>query len=247
MSPLRTGRARRLRAVTFDCWSTLLVERNWTTAYHLRIDALAELASGAGRPTRFDTLREAFDAAWNHHMAQWVAGVSTNTRDLADHALERLGLRPEAKAREELVRVWEEASHCGDVEPVEGALDTLRALAREGLRLALVCDTGLTPGRVVRAHLERSGLLAHLDICVFSDEVGAPKPDPRPFLTALVALDVVPDESLHVGDLRRTDVAGARDVGMRSIRLRAVYDDPSSLPEADAVADSHEAVRELLE
>jgi FMN phosphatase YigB (HAD superfamily) len=51
----------------------------------------------------------------------------------------------------------------------------------------------------------------------------------------------------HVGDLLRTDVAGARGVGMASIRIRAVYDDPSEQPEADLLADSHSQLREIFE
>ena len=49
-----------------------------------------------------------------------------------------------------------------------------------------------------------------------------------------------------VGDLRRTDVAGARSLLMRSVRIRARYDDDAPLPEADYVVDSHAALRALL-
>jgi len=50
----------------------------------------------------------------------------------------------------------------------------------------------------------------------------------------------------NVGDLRRTDVAGARGVGMRTLRIRDRYDDESEHPEADLVADSHAHLLELL-
>jgi FMN phosphatase YigB (HAD superfamily) len=51
---------------------------------------------------------------------------------------------------------------------------------------------------------------------------------------------------VHVGDLRRTDVAGARGVGMASVRIRAAHDDDSALPEGDHVAASHAELREIL-
>jgi FMN phosphatase YigB (HAD superfamily) len=51
----------------------------------------------------------------------------------------------------------------------------------------------------------------------------------------------------HVGDLRRTDVAGARGVGMASVRLSAAYDDAAALPEADHVAGSHAELRRLFD
>ena len=49
-----------------------------------------------------------------------------------------------------------------------------------------------------------------------------------------------------MGDLRRTDVAGARALSMGTVRIRASHDDTSDLPEADAVADSHAHLCEIL-
>ena len=80
----------------------------------------------------------------------------------------------------------------------------------------------------------------------FSDEVGAPKPDPRCFLAAIEPLGAEPKHVLHVGDLRRTDVAGARALGMRTARIRARNDDMSALEEADHVVDSHAELARLL-
>jgi putative hydrolase of the HAD superfamily len=127
-----------------------------------------------------------------------------------------------------------------------GADETLVRLARHGLRSALVCDTGMNSGGVVRTLLGRHGLLERLEVLVFSDEAGVPKPDPRVFRLALDPLGVPPARALHVGDLRRTDVAGARGIGMGSIRIRACFDDSSPEPEADRVADSHAHLCELL-
>jgi FMN phosphatase YigB (HAD superfamily) len=52
---------------------------------------------------------------------------------------------------------------------------------------------------------------------------------------------------IGVGGVRRTDVAGARAFGMKSIRLRQLYDDdPSAYAAADHVVDSHADLRALL-
>ena len=145
-----------------------------------------------------------------------------------------------------LVTRFEEASHSSRLVALEGAQETLRRLHARGVRLALICDSGLTPGRVVRLHLARLGLLRFLEAQVFSDEVGVPKPSPRIFHIALAALGCDPTRSVHVGDLRRTDVAGARGVGMATVRLRCRNDDRAELPDADRVADSQEELRSLL-
>jgi putative hydrolase of the HAD superfamily len=240
------ARNRTPAAVTFDCWQTLLYESDWALAHKRRVAALARAAREAGRTTSDDEAGAAFDAAWTHHMDSWRNGVQTGAEQVALEALARLGLRDPHPALEHLVSEYQEASHSGRVLAIEGARQTLAALAAAGARLALVCDTGLTPGRVVRRHLDQLGLLAHLEVCVFSDEVGVPKPHAAAFHAALEPLGVAPEQAVHVGDLLRTDVAGARGCGMGTIRIRARHDDQSPLPEADAVVDSHAELARLL-
>jgi putative hydrolase of the HAD superfamily len=233
-------------AVTFDCWNTLLFEDDWRHAHALRIGALLRAAAEAGRGSSEPEAGRAFDAAWRRHMALWERGFVSGAREVAIWALEELGLHEPHPALEHLVRSYEEAAHTSQVRALPGALDTLVALARAGIHRALICDTGLTPGRVVRQHLARLGLLEHLEIQIFSDEIGVPKPNPRVFRAALDPLGVEPPRALHVGDLRRTDVAGARAVGMAAIRIRELHDDATELPEADFVVDSHAELRTLL-
>jgi putative hydrolase of the HAD superfamily len=132
------------------------------------------------------------------------------------------------------------------VERVDGTQEPLGRLRAAGLRLALICDTGFTPGRVVRRLLDDAGLLDYLEVLCFSDEVGVPKPGNEIFAKALAELGARPPEAIHVGDLRRTDIAGARDFGMRSARFRGVHDDQSSGAEADIVLDRHGQLLEAL-
>ena len=74
-------------------------------------------------------------------------------------------------------------------------------------------------------------------------EINLWKPDADPTRTFMKvnSLRVGPDGDLWVVD------AGARGVGMASIRIRAVYDDPSDHPEADLLADSHSQLRKIFE
>jgi putative hydrolase of the HAD superfamily len=236
----------RVEAVTFDCWNTLLFEADWQVAHARRVDAVAAAAAEAGAQVSAQEAGAAFDHAWKRHMALWAEGVASGSPEMAVWALESLGLREPHPALEHLVRTFEESSHSGRVQALDGARATLEGLARAGIRRALVCDTGLTPGRVVRRHLGQQGLLDLLEVLVFSDEVGVPKPDPRAFRAALDPLGVAPERALHVGDLRRTDVAGARNLGMRSARIHARHDDTTELPEADHTVASHEELLRVV-
>jgi putative hydrolase of the HAD superfamily len=237
---------RRPLAVTFDCWNTLLREEDWHEAHRRRVRALLDAARESDARIEWDAAAEAFDRSWHAHMVAWSRGVATGAQEVARAAWTDLDLPENEPAIEALVGHFEEASHTSRVVPLYGARETLDRLHAAGVGLALICDTGLTPGRVVRRHLDRLGLLAPLRATIFSDEVGVPKPDPRTFRAALSALDTVAGDAVHVGDLRRTDVAGAHAMGMGTIRLRAAHDDRGPLPEADAVADSHAELLTVL-
>ena len=233
-------------AVTFDCWNTLLYEEDWETAHARRVEALEAAACESGAAPSREQAAAAFDAAWEQHMRLWTEGVATGAPEVARWALAGLGLRDPHPGLERLISSFQHASHSSRVLALDGAGETLAALGERGIRCALVCDTGLTPGSVVREHLERLGLLDALDVQVFSDEVGFPKPDPRAFRAALAPLGIPPDRALHVGDLRRTDVAGARALGMASVRIRARHDDDSELPDADRVVATHAELQRWL-
>lgn len=241
MSP--TSSSNGLRAVTFDCWNTLLVESDWVCAHGLRVSALEQAAQRAGRTVSRDRVSDAFDAAWARHMELWESGVASGALEVARWACEELGLPPSGPAFDALLTSFEEASHSSEVSSLAGARETLSSLAASGIRLGLICDTGLTPGRVVREHLDRLGLLVSLDVTIFSDEWSRTKPDPTLFRAALEALGSPPEAAAHVGDLRRTDVAGARAAGMRSVRIRAAHDDRTGHAEADVVVASHDELR----
>lgn len=234
-----------LRAVTFDCWQTLLRDRHFERARALRAEALVEVASGRGVALAAEAAAEVIHAAHAHHVELWTRGVGSGSREIAGWALGIAGIEDPALT-ETLGHRFEEAGLAGDVEALAGAGETLAELARRDIRIALVCDTGFSGGRVVRRFLARVGLLDALEVQVFSDEVGVPKPHRRMFEAALRPLGVAPGEAVHVGDLRPTDVAGGRGFGMGTVRLRAAHDDRSEHPEADAVADSHAQLLELL-
>ncbi|HWG84354.1 MAG TPA: HAD family hydrolase, partial [Deinococcales bacterium] len=68
------------------------------------------------------------------------------------------------------------------------------------------------------------------------------KPRIEAFEAALDQFGLPAIEVMHVGDIPRTDVAGALRMGMRAVRYAGITDRPGQ-PEADAVIRDH---RELL-
>jgi putative hydrolase of the HAD superfamily len=238
MSPTRRTVARP-RAVTFDCWGTLIAlhDQAEVTARRARVVATA---AGVGQ----DLAAAAFGVAWRRHDELWRQGIASGAPEMARWTLEELGAPAEGAA--DLAVELELTTRPGDCMVLPGAQETLARLEGRGVRRALICDTGVSSGRMVRELLEHLGLLARLEVQIFSNEVGVPKPDPSLFQRALRELGTGAEHAVHVGDLRRTDIAGARGVGMGSVRIRQVHDDQSQHPEADAVAESHRHLLEIL-
>ena len=64
------------RAVTFDCWGTLIIEPNSAGAIALRVEALSSAAAAEGGCFEADAVRAALDVAWKRHIALWQEGVA---------------------------------------------------------------------------------------------------------------------------------------------------------------------------
>jgi putative hydrolase of the HAD superfamily len=229
-----------IRAVTYDCWGTLLQDRDYEGATQIRVSALR----------RFVDIDEAdarnlLEEAWSRHDDAWKQVETFGPGRMAAYCLEAKGIFDDEPIAE-LTRQFEEASMNSGVDPVDGAEETLARLEGAGIRRALICDTGFTPGRVVRSLLEAAGLLRYLEVHCFSDEVGVPKPGNEIFAKALAELGVRPPEAIHVGDLRRTDIAGAHDMGMHAARFRGVHDDRSGGAEAEMVITRHTQILEAI-
>jgi len=252
----------RPHTVTFDCWSTLLYEAGVRTGTETRARFVADFTGHD--PER---IRAAFGAAWRRHQVEWHRGTVFDGRAMTRNALESLGVELALGRFEELVTTLEEEILGHDIRAVDGAPRALERLAASGIRRALICDTGFTPGRIVRKLLARTGLLPLLEVTVFSEEVGVPKPDARAFDAALSALGLPAAGAVHVGDLRRSDIAGALALKMGAVRFAGHHDDtddgsgstagvidcvaaacspPCPRPEADAVIHSYAELCPLL-
>ncbi len=225
-----------LRAVTYDCWNTLLLPHDETAAKERRVDALS---AAAGIP--IEQARGEITEGWQRHHDAWLRAENFVSAHIAKWLLSRHGLAGDESLVASLTRDFEEASLITGVSACEGAVDVLTELRSRGIGVAVVCDSGFSPGRVIRQLFASVGLADLVDVWAFSDEVGVCKPSAAMFSCALSGLDVAPANALHVGDLWRTDVCGARAFWMRSVRYTAAYDDPPppGEPDADAVIASH--------
>ncbi len=241
-----------IRAVTIDFWNTIVDSSNGASRRSHRSDALKRAFASAGRVPEetlveraFQLSHEAFEDSWkNRHK---TLGADEVLR-IVWKELE-LDVAPEEHNR--VVEAFEESVLMGLPALLPGAAETIRGLA-EHFRLAIISDTALSPGTYLKRVLEEHGVLQYFSYCVFSDETGVSKPHERAFVTALDALGAAPEETVHIGDIEWTDIAGAKAAGMYAILFRGdkesfSYKSYSGSTAADAVAEHWNDLPAIIE
>jgi putative hydrolase of the HAD superfamily len=166
---------------------------------------------------------ESVPADW--HRAHYAALVALEQMEPIDWSAHRRVIAAEIGVRDEHLDAA--AALIDDVMTstwvaVDGAADTLRALAAVGYKLAVVSNAWGTMAEWLEQHKVCSVTgdeLPRVGVVIDSHLVGIEKPDPRIFQLALDALDVVPERSLYVGDTVRFDVQGALAAGLQPVHV----------------------------
>ncbi len=191
-------------------------------------------------------------------MAQWIAQrVDADAASVRDHMLEtwedhsqrydsyyrrildRYALAGDENEAE-LRRIYH--SQKPSLTPFQGAADLLKRLAVD-YRLGLLTD-GWAPTQ--RRKLAALDLAAHFHAIVFTGDLGREyyKPHSRGYRMVLNQLDAEPEQAVFVGDNPETDIRGARDLGLWTIRI--LQGEYREMPDA-ADAPPHRVCRELSE
>jgi putative hydrolase of the HAD superfamily len=174
----------------------------------------------------------------------WRAGEVMTTFDRVARIFALLGVPYDPGLVALTARRLEETSLLAELQPLPG-LEAIKTLARK-YPLAIVSDTGVTPGRLLREHLRRAGLLEAFRAFSFSDETGFVKPKPEAFHKALEELGVEAQEALHVGDLPQTDIKGAFAAGYPWAVQYVGFRHENGQVQPTRVIRSHEELLSLL-
>ncbi|MBX3313942.1 MAG: HAD family hydrolase [Actinobacteria bacterium] len=215
-------------AVTFDYWNTLLLA-DYARQGEQRLTSMLRLLARDGVQADPEALRTSLRSAgarFDHH---WRRNERFAAADAIELVLAEQSLTVSDAMRRDLVALITDPDEEHDPDPTPNVGDALEALRSAGVRIGIICDVGLAPSTTLRRILARHGLLGFFDHWSFSDDVGTFKPDPVIFEHALAGLGgVSADRAAHVGDLRRTDIAGANAMGITSVRYTGAFDDPGS-------------------
>ncbi|MCL5735703.1 MAG: HAD family hydrolase [Actinobacteria bacterium] len=240
--------ALQLSAVTFDIWNTLYSADHGVvdTVRPRRLAVLSALLDSAGARPSEDELSRAYRSGFDAYMAAWDRGVHFGARDQVLHILDFFHRDASADKVDLAAREIEDLSLLAFPQLLPGVRETIPELSAAGFRLGIISDTSLTPGRLLTRFLAADGLLDYFSALTFSDVTGYTKPNPRMFRDTLTHLGATPERAAHVGDTPRTDIAGAKTLGMLAIRCAGAVDHEEP-PTADFVIRDHRELPALLQ
>jgi len=197
-----------VRAITFDFWMTLFRERDRELRHQYRVDAFCR-ATGAPPEETARALQEAHDEFFRVHVAEQR---TLGPECAVAMAAAALGVTIAPDTAGELAEIFGTAIHVYPPEPIEGALEAVKAAAARG-PIGLISDSGMSPGTSLSKLLDDYGFTPYFSVLTFSDEMGVAKPQAPMFERTAAAMGVAPSEILHIGDLEPTDIAGVHAVG----------------------------------
>ncbi len=115
------------------------------------------------------------------------------------------------------------------------SLSVLEEMRQKRYQLAVISDAQKV---FCFEESEMLGLSPFFSRFIVSTQLGFRKPDPRFFMVACTLLDVLPTEAIYIGNDPRTDVGGAKGAGMRAILLDRTGENTHSEPKPDFYARS---------
>ena len=212
-----------IKGVTFDLWQTLLMDNQelGRARMRVRLEGALEALREAGEEFSEDQVLEAYrrcyrtchDIRAQRRDVTFMEQIEIFVRHIDCGLMDRL----QDGAVERIATTYADSLFSYPPPPHPDAVSVLSGVKAKGYLVALISNTGMTPGVTFRAYMKQIGILRYFDALTFSDEVRLAKPSREIFLQTIQSLGIPPEQTVHVGDHMLNDVVGARQAGLRTI------------------------------
>jgi HAD superfamily hydrolase (TIGR01509 family) len=215
-----------LKVITIDFWNTIFDSSNGTARNEYRISEFRNQMILINASISEEDYKNAMKSSWEYFNTIWKSEYRTpSTDETVRYFWRTLHLEPNEDSMSALVESFGDSVLYHPPKLLPGIEDALDELSNNYL-LAIISDTGFSPGRTLRRLLQENDILRYFSEFSFSDETGVSKPHPKAYQKILNALECSPGEALHVGDIEETDIVGAKNLGMKAIRFTG---DPTAM------------------
>jgi putative hydrolase of the HAD superfamily len=240
-----------LELITIDFWNTLFDASNGNDRNAYRVSEMKNEIARLGITIDDAKYQSVMEESWEYFNDIWKNQLRTPTAaESIDFFSEKLNLPKNSDTVERILKVFAESILYFPPKLIDGVKDALDELSHN-YRLAIVSDTGFSPGSVLKRLMYENGVLHYFSAFSFSDETKVAKPHKKAFVSVLEDLNVKPDAALHVGDIEDTDIKGAKAVGMMAVRFTG---DPTAFLNlnksnetvADFMSDSWQEIVEFI-
>lgn len=207
-----------IELVTLDFWNTIFDSSNGTERNKYRQRALIVELDKQGRMIKQDEFEDAMKKSWDFFNGIWFNEKRTpEPKETVNFFWNHLKMEKNDDSQNKIVEEFAVSTVKFPPKLNEGALDAIIKL-KEKYKLALVSDTGFTSGILLREILKSQEILSYFDSLSFSNETGVSKPHPKAFQKVLDDTGCKAENAVHIGDIEKTDIEGAKSLGMYAIR-----------------------------
>ncbi len=234
---------RRIKAVIFDLWETLVEDKanGELERDTLRADFIIQTLN-LPLPFKpkilefFTVLSDAFRNPSPHN--EW----SLVPEAQIDYLIRNLDLTVSKEEFDKIYTFYTESLLDNPPTFTEECVLTVLASLKNKYKLAMISNTGRSPGKTLLKMLEEKQIRKYFEVFSFSDELLLRKPDSRIFEITVSKLHVQPNETVHVGDSYKMDFLGAQSAGVNPI----LYAKGVESPKANPFIRSHLEIEQII-
>ncbi len=235
------------KAITFDFWQTLYADslENWENRQAIRIDNCHEYLKKQGYSCNTDIIAKGMEEAYMVSNTCWHQHIGVSVETCMKKFAETLELSLDKTEIASLIECLGNAFLESPPVMIPHVKTMLETFSKR-YPLGIISDSALTPGRYTKQLMERDGILQHFTAFTYSDESEYTKPVVAQFETTLKQLNAKPEEAVHIGDIVRTDIVGAKNAGMKAIRFAGVNKSETDDTLSDAVIDDYRQLEGVI-
>ena len=236
-----------LKAITFDFWQTLYADSdsNWQHRQKIRIEKCYTYLGSRGYTCTLDDVGFGLEEAYNLVASLWHQHRGISVKRCMQRFAEVLQLRLKETDLDQLIECLG-AAFLESPPIMMPHLKPVISRLSESYPLGIISDSALTPGSFARKLMARHGILQYFKAFTFSDETDYTKPQVVQFHSTLAQLNAEPAEAVHVGDIFRTDIVGAKNAGMKAIRFTGFNKGDGDDTLSDAVVDDYQKLEATI-